>query len=97
MDKKKYDCRLINDGIVCQHLHFWNNEQHIEYAKAYTCKALNVVLFPNYSNEGRINQQLIRIKPLFHCPVIQDLRMNGLVSEMVASININDYTAWNND
>ena len=97
LDTKKFDCKTIQGGMMCKHLIPWNTGRKEELAHVCTCKALNVVIFPQYKDLGKITQELIKVQPLFHCPVLQKLRLNGEVSEMVASIDNNKFKTWNND
>ena len=97
LDTNNFDCRTIRNGMMCEHLHPWNIGNKEELARICTCKALNVVVFPHYKDLGKFTQELIKVKPLFHCPMLQQLRVDGLASQVVATIDKNDFTAWHHD
>ena len=90
-----FDCRTISGNGICEHLYIWRREQHIEYARTCTCKALNVTIFPEYINDGKVNQELKRIKPVFECPILQELRVKGHAPKVMGSIENNKLTSYN--
>ena len=97
LDTNNFDCRTMRKGIVCDYLSPWNIGNKGELASVCTCKALNVVIFPHYKDLGKITQELIKVKPLFHCPVLQQLRVKGKVPQMVATIDVNTFKTWFDD
>jgi len=97
IDTNNFDCRTIQNGRLCGHLSPWNINAKEDLARVCTCKALNVVIFPDYKDLGKITQELIKVKPLFHCPKMQKLRVKGNASSVVATIDKNDFTAWHHD
>lgn len=97
LDTNIFDCRTIQEGKMCEHLSPWNIGKKEELARVCTCKALNVVVFPNYKDLGKFTQELIEVRPLFHCPMLQQLRINGKTSQVVASIDENKFNTWYND
>ncbi len=97
LDTNNFDCRHINNGTVCEHLSPWESKKKLELTHICTCKALNAVIFPEYNNFGKITQELVAVKPLFHCPKMQEFRVAGIGPKVVACININDFTAWHHD
>lgn len=84
-----FDCRTILNGNRCQHLTPWSDGYKDEITRVCTCKALNNIIFPEYENYGKMNEKLIRIKPLFDCPMMQQLRKNGKAPNVMASITKN--------
>ena len=97
LNTNKFDCRTIRKGLVCDYLSPWNISAKEDLARVCTCKALNVVIFPNYKDLGKITQELINVKPLFHCPMLQELRVNGKAPQVVACIDNKNFKVWNND
>ena len=96
-DTNNFDCRTIHNGRMCEDLSPWNINKKDELARICTCKALNVIIFPQYRNLGKVDQELLGVKPLFHCPMLQKLRIQGKAPHVVATINKNDFTAWHHD
>ena len=97
MNTNNFDCRTIRKGLVCEHLSPWNTGRKEELAHVCTCKALNIVLFPEYKDLGKITQELIKVQPVFHCPILQKFRANDKAPKMVATIDKNNFKTWNND
>ena len=97
LDTNKFDCRTIHKGLVCEHLSPWNTSAKEDLARVCTCRALNVVIFPQYKDLGKITQELLKVKPLFHCPMLQKLRVNGKTSKMIATIDKNKFKTWYDD
>jgi len=89
-----FDCRTMQNGKICEHLHPWNISNTDELARVCTCKALNVIIFPYYKDLGKITQELIKVKPLFDCPQMQKLRMNGNAPHVVATIGKDYFNKW---
>ena len=90
IDTEKLDCRIIDNGLRCKYLTSWRDGYKDEITRICTCKALNMIIFPDYKNEGKVNQKLMKVKPLFDCPVLQKLRMEGKAPQMMAIINKNN-------
>ena len=97
LDTNKFDCRTIRKGLVCDHLSPWDIGNKLELAHICTCKALNVVIFPDYKDLGKFTQELIKVRPLFHCPMLQHLRVKGEVPQMVAVIDETEFKTWHDD
>lgn len=89
MNEFNFDCRRIRGGLVCDHLLPWGNDNKSCIGPICTCKALNAVVFPTYTNFGKITQKLVGIKPLFDCPVMQELRLKGEAPQMMCTITKN--------
>ena len=83
----KPDCRSINKGNMCSHLYQWDVGHKDMGSKICTCKALNVLIFPEFTDFGKMTQKLIQVKPLFDCPQMQELRMKGIAPNIMGTIN----------
>ena len=53
-----FDCRTINDGMICPDLHSWDIGMKDEISSVCTCKALNCIIFPEIIDEGKLTQKL---------------------------------------
>lgn len=90
-----FDCRTIMDQS-CPNLKAWNSRKNKGMATIYTCDATNNVIFPLFKNDGKINQELVQIEPLFECPVMQVMRKRKIASPVHATTNPDGKTSsWN--
>jgi hypothetical protein len=92
-----FDCRTIREGLVCDYLSPWDIGKNDEIARICTCKALNVVVFPDYKDLGKFTQELIKVQPIFDCPMLQKLRVDSKAPQMIASIDKNEFKTWHDD
>ena len=90
IETSDFDCRHIDNGRTCISLSPWNTTQKGEINKICTCTALNVVIFAEYHNEGKVNEELINISPVFDCPIMQALRIEGKAPHVEATITKNE-------
>lgn len=85
------DCRTITGKGICKYLYQWRSKMGPDISDVCTCKALNSVIFPDFRKYGKVDQELIGIKPLFDCPYMQELRVKGLLPSYMATITSTGY------
>jgi hypothetical protein len=84
-ETENFDCRTMVNNNRCQYLTPFSDGYKDEITKVSICNSLNCVVFSEFEGKG-IKIKLVRVKPLFDCPMMQQKRINGQAPSIMKTI-----------